>query len=511
MLDELDVENARRRVKLGLHEPAPPESRLSRRRLVVAVSAALFALTFGARLAIDDPNALVANFYTVPIAMLAIEFGLRGGLAAAVVAFGLVLAWSLVNTVQVGELGYASRAAAFVLVGGVVGRFADRLRADIAARQRAQRELAIYADELEQANGQLRQSVLRLEAFAEIARAVGGETDLRRVLQLILEHGQAILEARPLLVFLREGDELVLAAGSIVDGVPHSVAIAGRPTVQLADLGIAAGAGVLVPLVFHGESLGVLVALDQPGAKSGFSSLDAELLQTVGASTATAVMTAKSVARERLRDSIDAAEQARGRWARELHDDTLQGLGGLGMLLSSALAAGDDAVLRRAAGQAVEQTASEIRSLRGLIAELRPAALDDLGLAPAIETLAQRSARAPGLRVQTELELREDAVRLPPETESTVYRLVQEALTNVVKHAGAHEVLVRLTERDGGIEILVRDDGRGFDPGAPSDGFGLVGMRERVTLAGGRLHVASCSGGPTTVSAWCPVAETIPA
>ena len=214
-------------------------------------------------------------------------------------------------------------------------------------------------------------------------------------------------------------------------------------------------------------------------------------------------MTAKSVARSLLRSSIEASEQSRRRWARELHDETLQGIGGLAMLLSSALATGDDAALRRAVGQALDQTTLEIRTLRGLIAELRPAALDDLGLGPAIETLVERSAASSGFAVRTELDLR-GGERLAPDIESTIYRLVQEALTNVVKHAEAGEVLVRLAARDGAIAVLVRDDGRGFDPDRPCEGFGLTGMRERVALAGGSLQVSSCRGGPTTIEALVP-------
>jgi len=525
-LEQLELEAAQRRARLVVEDtPAPADDR--RRQAVVALAVALFAGTFCARLAVHDPSALLANFYTVPIAILAIEFGLRGGLAAAAVAFALVLAWGEIKRLDVGVLGYVSRLAVFVVVGGLVGRFAERLRADVVARRRAQRALSLYAGELEAANTRLAQSVLRLEAFAQIAREVGGETDLHRVLALILRHGREIIHARALLIFLREGDELVLAAAGgegedeegagadavrlpVAGSLPGRVLLGDEPHLlapgapELAQLG-PAQAAVLVPLVFHGVHVGVLAALDPPAPGAAFSEQDAELLQAVGASAATAVTTAKSVARSLLRSSIEASEQSRRRWARELHDETLQGLGGLAMLLSSTLATGDDAALRRAVEQAVDQTALEIRTLRGLIAELRPAALDDLGLGPAIETLAERSAASSGFAVRMELDLREDGgERLAPETESTIYRLVQEALTNVVKHAQAGEVLVRLAARDGSIAVLVRDDGRGFDPERPCDGFGLTSMRERVALAGGSLRVSSSRGGPTTIEARVP-------
>jgi signal transduction histidine kinase len=523
-LELLELEAAERRARLVVEDVPLPADRLKRQRIVVAVATALLAGAFAARLAVHDPAALLANFYTIPIAILAIEFGLRGGLVGASVGFALVVAWGEIKNLEVGALGYTSRAAVFLVVGVLVGRFSERLRADVLARQRAQRSLSLYASELERANARLAQSVLRLEAFAQIARQVGGETDLSRVLQLILRHGREIIEARSLLVFLREGEELVLAAaGSEQDepaepirmpvegSLPGSVVTTGAARLiapgarELRELGAPAQAAVLVPLTFHGQPLGVLAALDPPAGDRGFSEGDAELLDAVGASAATAVMTAKSVARSLLRSSIDASEQARRRWARELHDETLQGIGGIALLLSSALATGDDGALRRAVEQAVDQTAAEVRTLRGLIAELRPAALDDLGLGPAIETLAERSAASSGFAVRTELELPPDgAERLPAETESTVYRLVQEALTNVVKHAEAGEVVVRLAQRNGSVEVIVRDDGRGFDPEQPSEGFGLVGMRERVALAGGSLRVSSRAGGPTTIEALVP-------
>jgi signal transduction histidine kinase len=520
-LEQLELEAAERRARIVVGDTSPPADRVARRRAVLGLAAVLFAAAFTARLAIHDPSALLANFYTVPIAVLAIEFGLRGGLAGAAAGFALVVAWGEIKDLDVGVLGYVSRAAVFVLVGGVVGRFADQLRADVRARQKAQRALSMYAGELERANARLAQSVLRLEAFAQIAREVGGETDLERVLALILRQGREIIAARELLVFLREGDELVLATGTagqecdepvrlpVAGSVPGDVMTTGATrrlgpaTEALAELPVSATAAVLVPLTFHGQPLGVLAALDPPDRHTGFTDNDAALLDAVGASAATAVMTAKSVERSLLRSSIEASEQARSRWARELHDETLQSMGALGMLLSSALARHDDDALREAVEHAVDQTAAQVRALRELITELRPAALDDIGLGPAIETLAERSAASTGISVQTEVDLL-DEHRLPAETESTIYRVVQEALTNVVKHADAGEVVVRLARRNGSVEVLVRDDGRGFDPSNGTQGFGLLGMRERVALAGGTLHVTSREGGPTTIEALVP-------
>jgi signal transduction histidine kinase len=498
-LRSLELEGAERRVRHDL-ERIDDESSPPRPPVVIAVAALLFVAIFSLRLLIRDPSALVANFYAVPIALVAATLGLRAGLAAAAVAVGFVFAWGAVKGIHVGVLGYVARAAVFVMVGGLVGRYSEARERDLASRREATRELGLRALELERSNAQLGQAVLRLEAFAQIARSVGGETDVERVLALILDHGRGVVDARELLICLREGDELRVAGGG-------TVAVAGSPLGEVLESGhaarLAAPAGgvitlapgleargaVAAPLAFRGEPLGVLVALDRVSGGPGFDAEDEELISAVAASAATALATAQSVAKERLRDSIEAAEQARGRWARELHDETLQGLVGLRMLLSSARRSGSSAEL----ADAIDHAGREIVNLRALIAELRPAALDELGLAPAIETLASKSGAAAGIEVFTRVALG-SRERLAAETESTIYRVVQEALTNVSKHACAEHVRVEVARANGSVEVLVEDDGHGFDPRAATCGLGLVGMRERVELTGGRLEISSGSG-----------------
>jgi signal transduction histidine kinase len=143
-------------------------------------------------------------------------------------------------------------------------------------------------------------------------------------------------------------------------------------------------------------------------------------------------------------------------------------------------------VLRAAIADATEYVSREIENLRSIITELRPAALDELGLAPALTTLAQRVATSSGLEVETNIDLDR---RLAEEQETVAYRVVQEALANVVKHAHATSVSVSVGTTDGELHIAIADDGRGFDPSAPAEGFGLIGMRERIDLAGGRLVI----------------------
>jgi signal transduction histidine kinase len=363
---------------------------------------------------------------------------------------------------------------------------------------------------LESRSAELERAVRGFEATGAIAQALGTETSLDRVLELVVKRARALVEARSVLVLLREGDELVLAAaaGQVAGGTAeHRIPVAGSTTGEVLEserprrfddvdlqlripadrLGVLdASVGLFVPLVYRGRALGVLVAFDRMSGEEGFSDDDEQVMRTFAASAATAVATARTVEEERLRHSLQAAESERRRWARELHDETLQALGGLTVLLKSAGRSGDPEILREAIGEATEHVSRENDNLRSIITELRPAALDDLGLAPALTTLVKRVATASGLEIATEIEIDR---RLAEEQETVAYRVVQESLSNIVKHAQARHVEVSVRSDNGELKIAVADDGRGFDPSTPAAGFGLVGMRERIDLAGGRLAI----------------------
>jgi signal transduction histidine kinase len=385
----------------------------------------------------------------------------------------------------------------------------------------------LYKD-AEARRGELEVAIGRLRAATEIMRALDGETDIGRVLEMVVKRARALVDARWSAMLLVSGAELeideiagdvdraligtrVPIKGSVSGQVLKSMRservpdLSSRVMVSQEELGLRAEAALLVPLVFRSQPLGILIAADKADGPE-FTGEDARLLESFAATAATAVHTARSVAEDRLRHSLEASEQERKRWARELHDETLQALGGLQMLLSSALRGGDDERLRTAARGVVEQVGVEIANLRSLIIELRPPALDEIGLVPAVETLANRIAASEGLRVETDIALAlEDTERLPPEVESTVYRLVQEAITNVAKHAAANRIEIELLVRDEMVAVEVRDDGQGFDPFAPARGFGLVGMRERVTLVGGEVTIESHQGKGTVIRALIPV------
>jgi signal transduction histidine kinase len=260
-------------------------------------------------------------------------------------------------------------------------------------------------------------------------------------------------------------------------------------------LGIAsARTALFAPLVYRGRPLGVLAAFDRLTGDAQFTADDEALLEAFAASAAIAVATAQNVESDRLRRSMQAAEAERRLWARELHDETLQGLGALGVLLGSASRMEVSPRVRPLLDAATEQVRSEIANLRAIITDLRPAALDELGLVPALASLARRTESRAGLEMATNLADLESLERLPGPIETTVYRIAQEALTNVAKHAGATTASLTLHVEDGTVAIEVTDDGAGFDPEAVISGFGLVGMRERVELARGSLEISHLEG-----------------
>ncbi|HTQ69200.1 MAG TPA: GAF domain-containing sensor histidine kinase [Solirubrobacteraceae bacterium] len=377
--------------------------------------------------------------------------------------------------------------------------------------------------------GELERAVRGLQATSDIAEAIGGEIELGRALELIAKRGRALVDARSLVIMLKEGEELVVhsSAGHVEQSagtrLPVAESISGKVlqrgrAERISDvdarLGISpeefgvrgARTALIVPMVYRGDPMGVLAAFDQGPEAGGFSEEHEAMLRTFAASAATAVALAQSVMADRLRSSLAAADEERRRWARELHDETLQGLGGLRLLLAAALRREDPDLSRQAMRDAVERIELEIGNLRAIITDLRPAALDELGLRAAIEALLERQRAQNGISITSELELSPVAARgerLEETVEIAAYRLVQEALTNVAKHAEARSVKVEVREGPGELTVLVADDGRGFDPREVKRGFGLAGMCERISLAGGEVSVESGSAG-TTVRASLP-------
>ena len=389
-----------------------------------------------------------------------------------------------------------------------------------------------YKD-VELQRSELRRTVDALDATVQIARVVGGETDLDKILGLVAKRGRALVSARALVIEHERGGEMVVAAGAgelppglvglrveLEDSVA-SAALRTSRTLRLEDepnrarferhgmgrLGFHADAGLVVPLIFRGQRYGVLIAVDRLTRGPAFSQEDRRLLEAFAASAAVAVATASSVGAERRGQRLMAAEQERARWARELHDETLQNLAALRRGLASQLGGSDPSTMAQTIADAVAQLDGEITGLRSLIAELRPTALDDVGLGRALEDLAERAGDH-GLEVQLTSDLGYERGRArdrhPTELETALYRITQEALTNAHRHANARRALIEIQEDATAVRLSIHDDGDGFDPATTASGFGLISMRERAEQLGGTLEITSRSGEGTEIMAILP-------
>ena len=379
---------------------------------------------------------------------------------------------------------------------------------------------------------ELERAVRGLEATVALSREVGGETDLSRVLELVVKRARALVGGCCCVVFLLEEEELRPAevAGdvdrSLLDArlpaeSPARDAIRARRSQRIGPaelnrfsaLGIEAESGLLVPLRSRGQDIGVLATFHGDELDDAFTPDDILSMESFATSASTAIHATRSIEDEKVRLSIASSERERQRWARELHDETLQELGALNVMLESALLVDDPVAVRTALSRSNDQVERVISGLQGLITELRPAALDDLGVAAAVEALVERMATRTGLVIELDVDLAYESGRLgkrhSPEFEATIYRTVQEALNNVVKHAQADRARILIEERNSEVTITVEDDGRGIGnaPGT-SSGFGLLGMRERVALVGGAVAITEAEGGGTRVSASLPVPGT---
>jgi signal transduction histidine kinase len=343
------------------------------------------------------------------------------------------------------------------------------------------------------------------------------------LLRLMADRGLALLDAGTLLVVIEERGELRVAASSGAQSVRLRItrvqgsalgalylqgrALAldrprGPEAAWLHELGLEARAVLVEPLNLEGHGGGLVIALRENGS---FREPDRQALSAFASSVSQRLAAERSVEIERLRYGMEARERERTRWAREIHDESIQGIGALRLQLANARDQEDREALSAAVDVALEGLGNEIDGLRHLITELRPAALDDLGLAAALEALARRAQAIEGLDVKTEIDLGGEGAngenggyRLDAELESTIYRVVQEALTNVSRHAQATEAVISVIERDGAIVASVTDDGRGLPETARlgprgdglEGGFGMSGMRERAELVGGELEWA---------------------
>ncbi len=206
---------------------------------------------------------------------------------------------------------------------------------------------------------------------------------------------------------------------------------------------------------------------------------------------------------------VEVQEAERRHIARELHDEIGQSLTAAEMNLQAALQSPPAASLQRRLEDSVKAVERVLEQVHDLSLNLRPSMLDDLGLEPALRWYTHRQADLTGMRAEFRADPLED--RLDPLIETECFRVAQEALTNVVRHAQASVVQVDLSSNNDHLHLIVRDDGIGFDVGALRDeavrgaSLGLLSMEERTSLAGGGLEFTSAPGGGTEVHAWFPL------
>ena len=369
----------------------------------------------------------------------------------------------------------------------------------------------------------------QLQSLNEVGNALATETDLDRLLDLVVRRLRELLGARVVALVLPAGaDELRFAAAAgegagdllgetISRFESKSGAVLERRRSERVDSliddpevhrevtrRVGARTGMWVPLVARDRVIGVIEIHDKEGADARFSDDDLRLAETFAARAAVAVELSQRMARDALRRVVQAQELERRRLARELHDETGQALTSILLGLKPLEEALADHPARAALAELREHVVSALQDVRRLAVELRPAVLDDFGLVPALERLTDAFAEQTGIRVDFHSALGE--ARPPNEIETALYRVVQESLTNIVKHADARNVSVSLSRRESGVAVVVEDDGTGFDPrAARDDGVGLLGMRERLALLDGRLEIESRPGAGTTVVAEVPV------
>jgi signal transduction histidine kinase len=368
----------------------------------------------------------------------------------------------------------------------------------------------------------------QLESLIEVGNALATQTDVDRQLDLVARRLRELLDARLVTLLLPAGaDELrfVVAAGEVpadlvgetmsrlhsksgrvldrqrsetVDSVLEDPEVNREVTRRLA-----ARTGLWVPLLVRDRAIGVIGVYDKLGPDPRFTGNDLRLAETFASRAAVAVDLSQRVARDALRRVVDAQELERRRLARELHDETGQALTSVLLGLRSLEDKGDDET-QAVVADVRELVVATLQDVRRLAVELRPKALDDFGLEAALERLTQTYSEQTGIPVDFQAALGSE--RLPAVVETALYRIVQESLTNVVKHAKADRVSVLLTRKEGKALAVIEDDGRGFDPHHRREGhFGIEGMRERVALLDGRLTIETAPGDGTTLVVEVPV------
>jgi PAS domain S-box-containing protein len=414
------------------------------------------------------------------------------------------------------------------------------------ARGELTRLAAFARDITEQirAEERIKQRARELEALNEIGQAIASTLDLQETLTLIAEHTTKLMgmAATSVLLCDETGEDLYFAAASgegadfvvsrrlaMGQGIAGWVAQHGE-SVLVPDVsqdprwhgtfdeesGFTTRSILCVPLRSKRRTVGVIEAINKEG---GFSQDDLRLLTALAAPVAAAIENARlfeevRTGHEQLqalsRRLVEVQEVERAYVARELHDETGQALSSL--LLGMSLLEQETDCPEEVKDRVVQMEATidkMLENLHRLAMHLRPATLDHLGLVAALEQYVETLEQQHGITARFETVGLGDE-RLPPEVETALYRIVQEALTNVLRHAQATRVDVLLERRGDQVVTIVEDDGIGFDPEAAkeSERLGLFGMRERAHMLGGKLVIESAAGTGTAVFVEVPYARS---
>ena len=373
--------------------------------------------------------------------------------------------------------------------------------------------------------------IRQLEALDELTRSVLEERDVSRLLKVVARRVRELVSARAVLISLPAPSGHLRVAVADGEGVAdllgyevpseskHARVLArGRservdslltdPEVDQVFANRVGGVtALLIPLVFHEKAMGVVSAFNKSGPDPRFTDDDVRLAEALGTRAALAVHLSERVARETVDAILEAQEAERSRIAWELHDETGSALTALLLGLAAIDGAATLPEARQASTALRQNARSTLENVGRLAFALRPPALDEFGLVSALKALGGGLEEQGGPRVELEVDLPAGA-RLPAKLETAIFRITQEALTNVVKHAKAETVRITFARRERSVVLEVEDDGRGFSRArSAGDGFGLIGMRERVASVNGAVEIESTRGAGTRLKVEIPVPD----
>jgi signal transduction histidine kinase len=371
----------------------------------------------------------------------------------------------------------------------------------------------------------------QLEALDEVTLGILEERDVPRLLELVARRLRELIRARRVLICLPSpsgGLRVTVADGgedpaqlvgcTISPQSKHARVLARGKSERIDSLledpevdqvlahRVGAATALLVPLVFRGKPLGVVSAFNKEGHDPRFVDEDLRLAETFATRAALALHLSARVARETVDAILEAQELERARIARELHDEMGSALTTVLLGLTAIDGTATLAEARQASAQLRETAKNTLENVARMAFDLRPSGLDEFGLVSALRGLGGGLEERGGPKVELTLDF-PAGERLPARVETALFRVTQEALTNVVKHAEASIVRLSFGLREQSVVLTIEDDGRGFSRAqVPDGGFGLVGMRERIASLNGALDIESERGAGTRLKIEIPLA-----